>query len=189
MGLGQNLLMSGDKGRCAEVAVESSDRRGVRDQRVDQDRADDQQRGTDGGLTTQEAAARHDRYGPNAIAEHHRNVVVELLSHFWGPIPWMIEAALILTAVTGRYLDFGIIFALLALNGGVGFWEEHQATSAIAALKQRLATQAQVKRDGAWVTVAAAELVPGDLVRVGRGRSCPPTAWSSAVTVRPTSRR
>ena len=54
-------------------------------------------------------------------------MLLEFLSHFWAPIPWMIEVALVLTAVTARWADFSIIFALLLLNGVVGFWEEHQA--------------------------------------------------------------
>ncbi|MBQ0984512.1 plasma-membrane proton-efflux P-type ATPase [Streptomyces sp. F63] len=145
----------------------------VRDQRTDEDRRVDESRGPGEGLTSQEARDRRERYGPNAIEEEQRGVLGELLSHFWGPIPWMIETALLLTAVTGRWTDFAVILALLLLNGGVGFWEEHQAQSAIAALKQRLATKAQARRDGAWTTVDAGELVPGDLVRTGRGEVVP----------------
>ncbi|MFF9481686.1 hypothetical protein [Streptomyces sp. NPDC014733] len=85
----------------------------------------------------------------------------------------MIEAALVLTAATIRWADFAIIAVLLLLNGVVGFWEEHQAQNAIAALKERLAKVAQVKRAGAWTTVPAVELVPGDLVRIGRGEVVP----------------
>jgi H+-transporting ATPase len=147
--------------------------RGVRDQRSGDDRRADERLGADQGIESGQARDRLERYGRNALEEEHRSVVVELLSHFWGPIPWMIEAALILTAVTSRWVDFGIILALLLLNGGVGFWEEHQAGTAIAALKQRLARTAEVNRDGRWVTVAAAEIVPGDLVRVGRGEIVP----------------
>ncbi len=99
--------------------------------------------------------------------------MVELLSHFWAPIPWMIEAALVLTGLTARWADFGIILALLLLNGLVGFWEEHQAANAIEALKERLAKQARVRRDGEWQTVGAEQLVPGDLIAVERGDVIP----------------
>jgi H+-transporting ATPase len=133
----------------------------------------DQQLGPDTGLTAEEAAARLQRYGPNALEERHRGVVLELLSHFWQPIPWMIEAALVLTAVTARWTDFGVILALLLLNGLVGFWEEHQAANAIDALKQRLAKHARVLRDGQWQLVGAEQLVPGDLIRVQRGDVIP----------------
>lgn len=154
------------------MAREDGGRR-VRDERADEDQEADRRRGGDAGLSSTEATARRERYGPNAVEEERRSVVWEFLSRFWGPIPWMIEAALILTAVTTRWADFGIILALLLLNGVVGFWEEHQASGAIAALKQRLARKAQVQRDGEWITIAAAELVPGDLVRIGRGEIVP----------------
>ncbi len=143
------------------------------DSRSEADRVSDGALGSDDGLTGAEAAARLSRYGPNALTEDHQSVVVEFLTHFWGPIAWMIEAALVLTAVTGRWPDFVVIAALLVMNGVVGFWEEHQAQSAIAALKEQLAKHARVKRDGAWKTVPAEELVPGDLVRVGRGDVVP----------------
>ena len=99
--------------------------------------------------------------------------MLEFLSHFWAPIPWMIELAVVLTALTGRWADFGIILALLLLNGVVGFWEEHQAANAIDALKERLAKQARVRRDGEWRTVPAEEMVPGDLVVLARGDVIP----------------
>lgn len=151
----------------------TSARRLVRDQRVERDRRADERGGEGTGLSSSEARARRDRYGRNALEEEQRSVWLELLSHFWGPIPWLIEAALLLTAFTARWADFGIILALLLLNGGVGFWEEHQARSAIAALKQRLARRAEVNRDGDWVWLDAEELVPGDVVRVRRGELVP----------------
>jgi H+-transporting ATPase len=148
----------------------------VRDQRSEADRLEDAQLGLDVGLSDQEAAARLERYGRNALEEKRHSVVVEFLSHFWAPIPWMIEVALVLTAVTARWADFGIILALLLLNGVVGFWEEHQAANAIEALKERLAKQARVMRDGDWRTVAADQLVPGDLILVARGDVVPADA-------------
>ncbi len=145
----------------------------VRDQRFEQDRLADKQLAPQGGLNGQQAAARLERYGENTLVEERRSVALELLSHFWAPIPWMIEAAVLLTALTARWADFGIICALLLLNGLVGFWEEHQAANAIEALKQRLATQARVNRDGAWLTLPAEQLVPGDLIALRRGEVIP----------------
>jgi len=145
----------------------------LRDQRTEQDRRADEALGPGDGLSGEEAEARLQRYGPNAISEEQRSVLLELLSHFWAPIPWMIEAALALTAITERWTDFAIIAALLALNGLVGFWEEHQAANAIAALKERLAKRARVKRDGEWETVAAERIVPGDLLVAERGDVIP----------------
>ena len=143
------------------------------DQRSEEDRRRDERLGPDQGLTAEQAATRLERYGPNALEERERHVLLELLSHFWDPIPWMIEVALVLTAVTARWADFGIIFALLLLNGVVGFWEEHQAANAIEALKEQLAKQARVRRDGEWTVVAAEEIVPGDLILVERGDVIP----------------
>ena len=100
------------------------------------------------------------RYGPNEITEKHRNPVLAFLGYFWAPIPWMIEAALVLSLLVRHWTDAIIIGALLAMNGVVAFAEEHQAANAIAALKQRLATSARVLRDGAWVTWRCASWCP-----------------------------
>lgn len=120
-----------------------------------------------------EAQQRLQRYGPNEIAERHRNPVLEFLGYFWAPIPWMIEVALALSVAARHWTDAAIIGVLLAMNGLVAFFEEHQAANAIAALKQRLATSARALRDGAWVTVPVRELVPGDVVRVRLGDVMP----------------
>ncbi|OCB27876.1 plasma-membrane proton-efflux P-type ATPase [Mycobacterium malmoense] len=129
--------------------------------------------GTSTGLTMAEAQQRLQRYGPNEIAERHRNPVLEFLGYFWAPIPWMIEVALVLSVAARHWTDAAIIGVLLAMNGLVAFFEEHQAANAIAALKQRLATSARALRDGAWVTVPVRELVPGDVVRVRLGDVVP----------------
>ena len=121
------------------------------------------------GLTTSEAQSRLEQYGYNEIAEKKVNPLLKLLSYFWGPIPWMIEVAAILSAVVHHWEDFWIIFALLMLNAVVGFWQEHKAGNAIEALKQKLALRARVLRDGKWTEVEARDLVPGDMVRVRLG--------------------
>ncbi len=125
------------------------------------------------GLTTADAQQRMEHYGPNEIVEQHRNPVLEFLGYFWAPIPWMIEVALALSVAARHWTDAAIIGVLLAMNGLVAFFEEHQAANAIAALKQRLASSTRVLRDGAWVTVAVRELVPGDVVRVRLGDVVP----------------
>jgi H+-transporting ATPase len=128
------------------------------------------------GLSQAEAQKRLTQYGPNEIEEKKTNAFLKFLSYFWGPIPWMIEAAVILSAVDRHWPDFFIILTLLVANAVVGFWEEHQAGNAIAALKAKLAIKARVKRDGKWTTPEARELVPGDVIRVRLGDIVPADA-------------
>ncbi|MDO8151172.1 plasma-membrane proton-efflux P-type ATPase [Isoptericola sp. b408] len=128
---------------------------------------------TPSGLTTAEATERLDRYGANEIIERRKNPLLVLAGYFWGPIPWMIEAALVLSLVLGSWSDAVIIGVLLAMNGAVAFSEEHQATRAIEALQERLATSARVRRDGVWTTVPVREVVPGDVVRLRLGDVVP----------------
>lgn len=128
------------------------------------------------GLSQAEAQLRLIRYGPNELEEKKANVFLQFLGYFWGPIPWMIEAAVILSAIDRHWPDFSIILILLFANAVVGFWEEHEAGNAIAALKAELAIKARVKRDGKWVTPAARELVPGDVIRLRMGDIVPADA-------------
>jgi H+-transporting ATPase len=128
------------------------------------------------GLSQSQAQARLTQYGPNKIEEKKTNLFLKFLSYFWGPIPWMIEGAVILSGVVRHWLDFFIILLLLASNAAVGFWEEHQAGNAIEALKAKLAVKATVKRDGKWVNPNASELVPGDVIRLRLGDIVPADA-------------
>src|SRR5271169_3536393 len=128
------------------------------------------------GLSQAEAQRRLTEYGPNEIEEKKTNELLKFLGYFWGPIPWMIETAVILSAVARHWPDFGIILLLLLANALVGFWEEHKAGNAIAALKATLAIKARVKRDGKWVNPAARELVPGDSIRLRLGDIVPADA-------------
>jgi len=131
---------------------------------------------TPDGLSQAEAEKRLAQYGPNEIEEKKTNLFLKFLSYFWGPIPWMIEIAVILSGVVRHWPDFFIILVLLFTNAVVGFWEEHQAGNAIAALKAKLAIKARVKRDGKLITLAAPELVPGDIIRMRLGDIVPADA-------------
>src|SRR3984957_19988417 len=113
------------------------------------------------GLSDEAVKKRLLQYGPNEIVEEKTNLLLKFLSYFWGPIPWMIEIAVILSGVVRHWPDFFIILLLLVSNACVGFWEEHAAGNAIAALKAKLAIRTRVKRDGKWMTKASRELVPG----------------------------
>jgi H+-transporting ATPase len=128
------------------------------------------------GLSADEATKRLAQYGPNEIKEEATNPLLALLAYFWGPIPWMIEIAVILSAALAHWADFFIILLLLVANAAVGFSEEHQAGKAIAALKAQLAIKARVLRDGKWITPPAGELVPGDVIRMRMGDIVPADA-------------
>ena len=125
------------------------------------------------GLTQDEAEKRLAKHGANLIEEEERSVLGKLLAYFWGPIPWMIEIAAVLSLVARDWVDFAIIVVMLLINAGVGFFEEYRADNAIAVLKQTLALSARVRRDGAWRTVPARELVPGDIIQVRLGNIIP----------------
>ena len=126
-----------------------------------------------GGLSSLEAEKRLNQYGPNDIQEKKVNPLKKFFGYFWGPIPWMIEVAVIMSAIIQRWPDFAIILTLLIVNAVVGFWQERNAGNAIEMLKQRLAIKARVLRDGKWQEIPAGKLVPGDVVRLRLGEIVP----------------
>jgi H+-transporting ATPase len=128
------------------------------------------------GLSSADAEARLAQYGRNALEEKRESLLRRLLGYFWGPIAWMIEVAAILSALVRHWDDFIIILALLVFNAAVGFWQEYKAANALQALKQQLALRARVLRDGQWREIDAAELVPGDVVRLRLGDIIPADA-------------
>jgi H+-transporting ATPase len=125
------------------------------------------------GLTDAEAKQRLLRYGPNELEEKKVSALERFGKFFWGPMPWMIEAAAIMSILVWDWVDFAIIMALLLFNAVLGFWHEQQAAGALDALKSALAQEAQARRDGSWQTVPAKELVPGDIVRIRLGNVVP----------------
>ncbi len=125
------------------------------------------------GLSSKEARKRLEKFGPNEIEEKEEPTWKKLAKHFWGPIPWMIEIAAVLSAILHKWDDFAIIILMLLINAGVDFWQERKADSAIKALKKRLEVKAKVLRDGKWIIVPARDLVPGDIVKVRLGDMIP----------------
>jgi H+-transporting ATPase len=122
------------------------------------------------GLTSDEARRRLERYGPNSMPDTAVNPLRRALAKFWSPIPWMLEAAIILELVLGKFVEAGIIAVLLVFNAALGFFQEGRAQATLAALKSRLALTASVRRAGVWKNLPAAELVPGDIVKLSLGR-------------------
>jgi H+-transporting ATPase len=125
------------------------------------------------GLSAEEARERLAHYGLNALEEPRHNLMLKFLGYFWGPIPWMIEVAAVLSAAVRHWGDLAIIGALLVFNACVGFWQEHKAANALDALKKQLALMARVRRDGRWGEIEAKELVPGDVIRIRLGDVVP----------------
>ena len=121
------------------------------------------------GLTTEEARRRLEKFGPNAVPDTSVHPLRRALTQFWAPVPWMLEAAIVLEVVLGKYVEAAIIAVLLAFNAALGFFQEGRAQATLAALKSRLALNASVRRDNVWATVPATGLVPGDIVKLSLG--------------------
>ena len=121
------------------------------------------------GLTGDEARRRLEESGPNAMPDTALHPLRRALSKLWAPVPWMLEAAILLELVLGKYVEGAVIAGLLLFNAALGFFQEGRAQATLAALKSRLALNASVRRDGVWKIVPAAELVPGDTVKLSLG--------------------
>jgi H+-transporting ATPase len=121
------------------------------------------------GLTGEEARLRLKKFGPNTMPETAAHPLRSALGKLWAPVPWMLEAAILLQVGLGDYLNAAIIASLLILNAALGFFQESRAQATLTALKSRLALNAAVRRDNHWATVPAAELVPGDVVKLSLG--------------------
>ena len=121
------------------------------------------------GMTSDEARRRLSQSSPNAMPDTSEHPLRMALEKFWAPVPWMLEAATLLELALGKYVEAGIIAALLVFNAALGLFQESRAQATLAALKSRLALNASVRRDGAWKTVPAAELVTGDVVKLSLG--------------------
>ena len=124
---------------------------------------------TPAGLTSEEVRRRLEKFGPNAVPDTALHPLRRALTHLWAPVPWMLEAAIVLEIVLGKYIEAGVIAALLAFNAALGFLQEGRAQATLDALKSRLALNASVRRDNAWATVPASGLVPGDIVKLSLG--------------------
>ena len=121
------------------------------------------------GLTSDEARARLAKDGPNAMPDTSAHPLRNALAKFWAPVPWLLEASIVLELVLHKYYEAVVIAALLIFNAALAYFQEARAQATLAALKSRLALNASVQRDGAWKTVPAAELVCGDLVKLSLG--------------------
>ena len=124
---------------------------------------------TSAGLSTEAARQLLATIGQNAIVDVVQHPLRRALVQLWAPVPWMLEAAIALQLGLGDYTEAGVVGLLLVANAGLGFFQESRARATLDALKSRLALVAPVRRDGRWMTVPAAELVPGDVVKLSLG--------------------
>jgi len=121
------------------------------------------------GLSSDEARARIEKSGPNEMPDTAMRPWRMALEKFWAPVPWMLEAAIILQVVLHEYTEAAVIAGLLVFNAALGFFNEGRAQATLAALKSRLALTASVRRDGVWKNIPASGLVPGDAVKLSLG--------------------
>ena len=128
------------------------------------------------GLTAAEARVRLAQFGPNAVSEEKPHPVLQFLRRFWMPIPWLLEATILIQIFLGEKVEAGVIAGLLVLNAVLSFLQEGRAQKALALLRQQLHVEARVRRDGQWNTISAEELVPDDLVHLRQGGIVPADA-------------
>jgi H+-transporting ATPase len=128
---------------------------------------------TNSGLSASDAQRLLSQFGYNEVAEPKGSALAALVKHFWAPVPWMLEAAILLQAAIGEYLEAAVITGLLVFNALLSFVQGARADAALAALKSRLALTASVRRDGRWALLPAREIVPGDLVKLSLGAIVP----------------
>ena len=125
------------------------------------------------GLTSEQARRLLEEVGPNEVGERGRNPVVAFLARYWGPMPWLLELACVLALVVGHATEAAIIFVLLTVNAVIGAVQSSSARRAVRLLEKDLAVRVSVLRDGAWGSVCARELVPGDVVSLALGSVAP----------------
>jgi H+-transporting ATPase len=125
------------------------------------------------GLIAAEAKARLAQVGPNAVREEQPHPVRQFLKRFWMPIPWLLEATIIIQLFLGERVEAGVIAGLLVMNAVLGFLQEGRAQKALALLRQQLRVEARVRRDGEWKTIGADEVVPEDVIHLRQGSIVP----------------
>ena len=128
----------------------------------------------DDGLAADEAVRRTQRFGPNDVVERVSRpwwtVVRETVAD---PMLWFLAATAAVYALLGDRLEAVTLAALVVPIVGMDAFLHRRSSASVAGLATRLASRATARRDGAWTTLPALALVPGDVVRVGAGEPCP----------------
>jgi H+-transporting ATPase len=121
------------------------------------------------GLTSEQARRLALKIGPNSMPDSSSHPARRAVGKLWAPVPWMLEASIVLRLILGKHFEAAVIGVLLAFNAVLSFIQEGRAQATLAALKSRLALTASVHRDGQWKTVPASDLVPGDVIKLSLG--------------------
>ena len=135
------------------------------------------------GLTAAEVQARIGQFGPNAVAEEKPRLGRELVRKFWAPVPWLLEVTILIQIFLGEVVEASVIGGLLVFNAVLSYFQEGRTQKVLALLRQQLRVQARVRRDGAWMSVAAEELVPGDMIHLQQGGIVPADVRISAGSI------
>ncbi len=125
------------------------------------------------GLSSEEARRRLLECGPNAVTEERAHLVLALVGKFSAPVPWMLEATIVLELALGKFVEGLVIAGLLVFNASLSLFQETRARNVLALLQKRLAVRARVLRDARWGLIPAEELVPGDFVHLQMGDLVP----------------
>jgi len=121
------------------------------------------------GLHDADIQTKRIQYGYNEIPEKTIGAVKGTLKRMWGPIPWLLEAAMLFELLLGKGVQAVVVFLLLVFSAVIGYFQENRAKKAIGYLHQQLQISVRNLRNGTWQTIPSRELVPGDIVhtRVG----------------------
>ena len=125
------------------------------------------------GLSNADILEKQKQYGYNEILEKQAGSVVGILKRMWGPIPWLLEAAMIFELLLNKGIQAAVVFLLLVFSAVTGEFQEKRAKKAIGYLHQQLKINVRTLRNGTWQTLLSRELVPGDIVHVRVGEIVP----------------
>eukprot|EP00882_Tetradesmus_deserticola_P009077 GHRQ01009576.1.p1 GENE.GHRQ01009576.1~~GHRQ01009576.1.p1 ORF type:complete len:554 (+),score=246.57 GHRQ01009576.1:243-1904(+) len=129
---------------------------------------------SENGLSTQEAAERLKRYGPNALTPAKKpGFFAKLWAQLNNVLIFILLAAAVVVAGLQEWIEFGLILAVITINVLIGMIQEGKAEKAAEAIKAMLSASATVVRDGRRVSVDADQLVPGDVVFIKSGDKVP----------------
>lgn len=123
--------------------------------------------------TEVERRRKHSGVGWNELTAESENMFLKFVGYFMGPVQYVMELAVLLAAGLRDWIDLGVIIGILALNATVGWYQEKQAADIVASLKADISMKAYVVREGKEQDILARELVPGDIMIIEEGQSCP----------------